>query len=176
MSKKSIYTLLPLLCIVIIFGWILYSILSYDNYYYGGALTKLQTVINRKPVFYFDSDGRNSFYDFTTNEYQSQFRISEGALDLVRENGTLRKQIEQLKNGDSISIDIRNDETKKLATGSNGIKVIGLSAGNKLLIDPVSVKTIERGNKTGRILFNYLLLLILIVFIIKAYIKSRVKK
>ena len=174
-TEKVLKLIVPFL-FAIGFGWTLYSILSYDGYYHGEPLTKFNIIINERPKFYYDGNTKISFYAFTTLKYKNEFRISNGSNHLVRENEIITKEIENIKNEDTIELAILKSDIKKLKNNSEIIKVVGLTIKNKLLIDPEKVKDYDRINKRENLFFNYLILVGLIIFGIRVYTKSRIKK
>ena len=109
-------------------------------------------------------------------KYKNEFRISNGSNHLVRENEIITKEIENIKNEDTIELAILKSDIKKLKNNSEIIKVVGLTIKNKLLIDPEKVKDYDRINKRENLFFNYLILVGLIIFGIRVYTKSRIKK
>ena len=159
----------------ITFGWIIYELLSYDNYYNGGQLTKLKITLHEKPEYYFDGNTKISYYTITSPEYKNNFRISDGALKLITENDTLKKLFKEIKSGDTVNIDIRKSETEFLNRPKN-IRIVGLSTKTYEFIKPSDVKKLERNKKYSNLFFNYLILFGLGFFILRAYLKTKSKK
>lgn len=156
-----------------IFGWTLYSIVSYDDYYYGEPLQGLDVVVKESPKFSFDGETKISYYYFTVENYKAEFRVSEGAVKLVRKSDSLTSKIEAIKGGDSVKVDIRKSDYQKLVLENKNVRVIGLSVKGQKLIDPSEVQEIEKGNKADR-WFSYCVFFGILLFMIaKEYLKRR---
>jgi hypothetical protein len=157
------------------FGWTIYYILSYDEFYKGEELARLRISVNNKPQYYFDGNTKNSFYSITAQKYINDFRISMGALEIITKNDTFRNQLEEIKSGDTITLEIRNSDLKLLNKLEN-IRIIGLATVRSELINPFEVKKIEKINKKENMFFNYLILFGLVFFITRTLIKSKTQK
>lgn len=174
MNKKKLTQFIPLILFFALGAWILYYIISYDNYYYGDRLKRLNAVVKEGPVFLFDSEGPTYYY-FTLKDYNAQFRISEGSLDIVRKDKHLTALVEAIKGGDSIAIDIRQADTGRLASNSARIRVIGLNHDNKQLIGPLKVKAVDKDRKMNRYFSYVVVTVILLIVLVVQYIKRKKK-
>ena len=176
MTLQKVYKSISLLLILGIFGWTLYYIVSYDDYYYGEPLNRLEVVIKDRPKFIFDGDSKISYYYFTAQKYKTQFRISEGAVELVRNSDSLTRMVEAIQRSDSISLEIRQKDGQKLSAGLEKIRVIGLWVNGKKIFDPTEVKATDKSDKMDR-WFGYCVFFgILLYIVVRGYFKHRSRK
>ena len=126
MNLKKLYKHWPLLLFSGFFLWMVVRTFSDDLYYFGGPLKRLNVVIKKEPYHYYESDNMESYFYFITQNYKAEFRISKGAIDLVSKNELLKRRIKSLNPGDSIAIDIKPQDYKRLNRRFGGIRVLGL--------------------------------------------------
>ena len=173
MILAKFFKSVPILLVLGVFAWTLYSILSYDDYYYGEPLKRLEVVVKERHRFSFDGETKISYYYFTVENYTTEFRVSEGAVTLVRNSDSLTRKIESIRSGDSVELDIRQADNQKLISGTKKIRVIGLSVEGHKIVDPFEVQTIEKGNKADRWFGYFLFFGFLIFIVLREYLKRR---
>ncbi len=172
MKLRKIFKSIPLLLVVCAFAWTLYYILTYDPYYHGEPLKNVRITFAGPPQFHFGGITRVNYYYFTSGEYPGEFRITEGAVELVRKNEFKKEALDLIEPADSAIIEIRESDILKLDNPSSKIAVIGMSINDHQLIDPIEVKTIDRNTKQNRQFYNYLFLGVLAIIGIRLYVKK----
>lgn len=140
----------------------------YDRYYSGEPLTRFEIRLQHQPEKFTGGKGVSSCYKLTGTEYAAKFRVSEGAYDLIQDNAAFGSIMESLKEGDTVSIEVRKADEGSLQNPDSRLRVIGLHAKGKLLVRPSAVE--QKDSDTAFINYGFSIALLLIGISSKIYL------
>jgi hypothetical protein len=156
-----------------VLAFVIYQLVSPSAFFSGQPVVRLQLVIIDKPVFVSGAPDLPSFYQFTARNYKCNFRISDGALELVKKDSGTRQQLERLKLYDTVSILIKKSEEDNLQNDEKHVHLVGLDIGNQILIDPAKVASVERSSRYLNIIVIALLSVVLIIRLTRKWLRQR---
>jgi hypothetical protein len=163
--------ILPYLLLIAIAGIGFNFYYKYDRYYLGEALIIKSVIIQDKPEYIYASKG-TSRYTFRSLHNTCRFWLSEGALQTINDNDSIKKQIEQINIGDTIEIKIRKTDGKFLQDEKARLRVIELIKDKNVIISKDQVQADD--NKWFYINFGFPVLCLLIWVI--AQVRRGIKK
>lgn len=113
------------------------------KYYLGEGLTEMSVTVEESPEYY-SRKHSESRYNFKAVQYPCELWLSAGALDMIKDNEDLKKQIEKITPGDSLTIEIRTNDKSLLEQSSGTVRVMGLKNKTATLIQAQKVEKADR--------------------------------
>jgi hypothetical protein len=167
-EKKQNYHKLSLLIglVFLLFGYY-YKIKTPD----ATNLTTIEIIVNETPSIFHHKGSRG--YEIKTQNVNCRFEISGGAYQIVDQSPELKNKIENLKNGDTLTVKVESNELDKMKGPRCRIPIVGLSKSGLQIIKVVDTLRNQAENLQQFIIFGWVLTLVgVIVWIIKANYSS----
>lgn len=103
--KESRHPSLLRYCILIGLAGLFMSVVSFhDWYYFGESLINEPVTIKSPPVYVYGGKHGTNRYEFEVNEYNCDFWLAYGALDIINHDPALKGRIKSIKAGDQIRV------------------------------------------------------------------------
>lgn len=117
---------------------------QHDRFYLGDTLIEKRIIVNDPPEFVKTGKGGTDRYTLSGQTYLCKFWISEGGLDIVKDNLDIENRIRGIKKGDSIIIKIRQTDQPSLQNESARLRIIELTSKNEQLLKANEVEAKDR--------------------------------
>jgi len=174
MVKKNDYRFIAVIAIMAGLYFIVADeyVYKYEKYYLGDSLITKSIAVKKDPEFIKGNLFSPAHYNIRSKEYQSKFRISDGALAQVVATGSIT-QIENIKIGDSLTIKYRISDESNLMDSTTKIRIIDLINNNQQLIIAASVEKYDRKSYHTSIGFGIVLLVIGLLWLLARAFRKR---
>ena len=143
------------------------------KFYLGEKLSEKQVTIKEAPKLIENEKGNDDRFTLTTEEYKCRFWIVKGALDIIRDQPELIKEINSLKKGDIANIKFRETAQSSLQKASGRVRILEISSNNKTLLNAADVEAKDKKWYYGQWIAGILLVVIWLALQLKANAVSK---
>jgi hypothetical protein len=173
MSLKHFPRTLFIVALLIFVVWLVYwSLFPSKLYNPGQQIFKVQIVVSETPYFHFTGLDEPYHYVIRSQKNANDFRISDEAFELLKDNDSVSKAINEIKYGDTLFIYMDSTSINKLDKNTKNIEIIGLASNTKWIINPDNLEKYYRKKKLDN-RFSLFVIAIIFYFI---YTKGRKSK